>query len=84
MEPKAFLESILAGLIEDKGALKIDQTQDQMGVLLTASVSRADMGRVIGRQGTTMKAIRHLLRVKGFIHAQSVSLKLLEPVVAPL
>jgi len=50
-----------------------------MGVLMTLSVNPSDMGKVIGRQGNTAKAIRTILRVVGMKNNARVNLKINEP-----
>ncbi len=74
-----FLEFVIKALVDNQGAVKIGRTVDEMGVLLTLSVDPADMGKVIGRQGNTAKAIRTLLRVVGMKNNARVNLKINEP-----
>ncbi len=50
-----------------------------MGVLMTLDVNPADMGKIIGREGNTAKAIRTLLRVVGMKNNARVNLKINEP-----
>ncbi len=76
---KAFLEFIVSSLVDNKDDVKIDRVVDEMGVLLTLTVNRDDMGKVIGRQGNTAKAIRTLLRVIGMKNNARVNLKINEP-----
>lgn len=74
-----FLEYVVKGLVDNPSAVKINRTVDQMGVLLTLDVSPEDMGKIIGRQGNTAKAIRTLLRVVGMKNNARVNLKINEP-----
>lgn len=76
---KAFLEFIVSSLVDHKEDVAIDRVVDEMGVLLTLTVNRDDMGKVIGRQGNTAKAIRTLLRVIGMKNNARVNLKINEP-----
>lgn len=79
MSDKEFLELMVKTLVENPNDVKIDRSVDEMGVLLTLSVNPADMGKIIGRQGNTAKAIRTLLRVVGMKHNARVNLKINEP-----
>lgn len=79
MQDKEFLEYVVKSLVEFPNDVKIDRTVDEMGVLITMSVNPADMGKIIGRQGNTAKAIRTLLRVIGMKHNARVNLKINEP-----
>ncbi len=79
MTDKEFLEMVVKALVENPSDVVIDRTVDEMGVLLTLSVNQNDMGKIIGRQGNTAKAIRTLLRVVGMKNNSRVNLKINEP-----
>ena len=74
-----FLDFVTKALVDNPKDVKINRTVDEMGVLLTLSVSPADMGKIIGRMGNTAKAIRTLLRVVGMKNNARVNLKINEP-----
>ena len=74
-----FLEYVVKALVDAPDKVVITRTVDEMGVLLTLTVDNADMGKVIGRQGNTAKAIRTLLRVVGMKNNARVNLKINEP-----
>jgi len=76
---KEFLEYVIKSLVDNPDDVKITRTVDEMGVLLTLDLNSADMGKVIGRQGNTAKAIRTLLRVVGMKNNARVNLKINEP-----
>jgi uncharacterized protein len=78
-DDKAFLEYVVTSLVDNPNDVKIDRTVDEMGVLITMTVNPADMGKIIGRQGNTAKAIRTLLRVIGMKNNARVNLKINEP-----
>jgi len=78
-DDKAFLEYVVKALVDYPDDVKIDRTVDEMGVLITMTVNSADMGKIIGRQGNTAKAIRTLLRVIGMKNNARVNLKINEP-----
>ena len=75
----AYLINIVSPLVNDQGALKVEHTTDERGTLLTLSVGRFDMGRIIGKEGNTALAIRTLLRQYGGATKQVISLKINEP-----
>ena len=79
MNDKEFLEMVVKALVENPAEVVVDRTVDEMGVLLTLTVNGSDMGKIIGRQGNTAKAIRTLLRVVGMKHNARVNLKINEP-----
>ncbi len=75
-----FLDFVIKSLVENPQDVKINRTVDEMGVLMTLDVNPADMGKIIGREGNTAKAIRTLLRVVGMKNNARVNLKINEPV----
>lgn len=78
-QDQTFLEYVVKALVDNPGDVKIIRTLDEMGVLLTLTVHKDDMGKVIGRSGATAKAIRTILRVVGMKHDARVNLKIEEP-----
>jgi hypothetical protein len=80
---KDFLEYVVKAIVDEPSAVKIDRRVDEMGVLLTLKVASSDMGKVIGRDGNTAKAIRTLLRVVGIKNNARVNLKIEEPEGGP-
>ncbi len=77
-----FLDFLIKALVANPNDVKINRTVDEMGVLLTLDVNPADMGKIIGREGNTAKAIRTLLRIVGMKNNSRVNLKISEPVGA--
>ena len=77
-----FLEYVVKSLVDSPEDVKVDRKVDEMGVLMTLEVNPVDMGKIIGRQGNTAKAIRTLLRVVGMKFNARVNLKINEPVGA--
>lgn len=75
----AFLRFVLESIIEDKGELIIESKLDELGILLTVQVSDRDMGKLIGKGGQTVKALRTLLRILGGNLQQRINLKIVEP-----
>lgn len=75
-----FLEYVIKALVDNPDQVKVNRTVDEMGVLLTLEVGAADMGKIIGRQGNTAKAVRTLLRVVGMKNNSRVNLKINEPI----
>ena len=59
------VEYIVCGLVDDEGAVSLDVTDSDEGSLIEVSCAEADAGRVIGRKGRTIKAIRTLARALG-------------------
>jgi hypothetical protein len=75
-----FLEYVVKSLVDNPEDVKVERRVDEMGVLITLDVNAKDMGMVIGREGTTAKALRTLLRVIGARNNARINLKINEPV----
>lgn len=76
---KAFVEYIIKSLVNNPDAVAVSRTVDEMGVLLSVKVAQEDMGLLIGRSGSTAKAIRTLARIVGMRNNSRVNLRIEEP-----
>ena len=76
---QVFLEYIVKALVDHPDDVKIDRKVDEMGVLLTLQVNPEDMGQIIGKAGSTARAIRSLVRIIGLKNHARVNLKIEEP-----
>jgi len=76
---KEFLEHIVRELVDHPDDVKVERKVDEMGVLLSLKVNPEDMGQIIGREGSTAKAIRNLVRIVGLKNHARVNLKIEEP-----
>ena len=74
-----FLEYLVKALVDNPNDVKVERKVDEMGVLLSLTVNPADMGQIIGREGSTAKAIRNLVRIVGLKNHARVNLKIEEP-----
>lgn len=75
----AYTEAIIKPLLGRPEQLRVNLTTDEMGTLVTVSVAPTDMGRVIGKNGETAKAIRHLVKCVGVLNKTYAALKINEP-----
>ena len=76
---KDFLEYIIKALVDHPDDVKVDRKVDEMGVLLSLKVNPEDMGQIIGKAGSTARAIRNLVRIVGLKNHARVNLKIEEP-----
>ncbi|MEX0932061.1 MAG: KH domain-containing protein, partial [Candidatus Saccharimonadales bacterium] len=60
-----FVDYIAKTIVGNPDKVQIKRTIDEKGVLLELFVDPEDLGRVIGRGGSTAKSIRTLLRALG-------------------
>ena len=78
-QDQEFVEFIVKGIVNYPNDVKVDRSVDEMGVLLTLRVNPEDMGALIGRDGSTARAIRTLTRIVGLRNNARVNLKIEEP-----
>ena len=79
MQDQEFLETVVKALVENPNDVEVKRDIDERGVLLTLKVNPADIGKIIGKQGQTAKALRTLLRIVGNTNNARVNLKIFEP-----
>jgi predicted RNA-binding protein YlqC (UPF0109 family) len=59
---KSVIEHIIKSLVEDESSVKLTAHEDGENVTITVHVAERDMGRVIGKSGATVTAIRTILK----------------------
>ncbi len=70
-----FVEYVVKSLVEHPDDVVVDRVIDEKGVLLTLTVNPDDLGRVIGRRGSTAQSLRTLLRALGTKNSARYNLK---------
>jgi predicted RNA-binding protein YlqC (UPF0109 family) len=76
---REFVEMIIKELVNHPDDVVVTRTVDELGVLLSVKVHKEDMGLLIGRSGSTAKAIRALVRIVGMRNNARVNLRIEEP-----
>lgn len=73
-----FVEYIVKSLVNNPDAVSIERRIDEKGVLLELTVDPEDLGRVIGKRGTTAQSLRTLLRALGTKNDARYNLKIVD------
>ena len=74
------LKFLISQIVDKPDAVKVAEATDGTGtVILTATVDPEDMGKVIGKGGKIISAIRELVKVKAIKLGQRVRVVLAEP-----
>ncbi len=73
-----FVEYIVKSLVGHPDEVKIERRIDEKGVLLELSVNPEDLGRVIGKRGSTAQSLRTLLRALGTKNDARYNLKIVD------
>ncbi len=76
---KELIEYIAKSLVENPDEIDIsEEAGDDGSVLIKLAAAQDDMGRIIGKQGRTAKAMRTLLNAKATREQKRASLQILE------
>lgn len=58
---KELIQFIATSLVDDKKAVKVNESARESYTVMELSVGSADLGRIIGKNGQTARAIRTLV-----------------------
>lgn len=73
-----FIEYIVKSLVGNPDAVQVVRSVDEKGVLLELTVDPEDIGRVIGKRGSTAQSLRALLRALGTKNDARYNLKIVD------
>jgi predicted RNA-binding protein YlqC (UPF0109 family) len=75
---QAFLEYVVKGLVEQPDAVNITPVERKGQTVYELRLDPGDVGRVIGRQGATINAIRSLLQAGSTKNGLRCSVEIVE------
>jgi predicted RNA-binding protein YlqC (UPF0109 family) len=76
---KELIEFIARALVENPEAVSISEEQGDDGTIcVKLAAAQTDMGRIIGKQGRTAKAMRTLLNAKATRENKRATLQIME------
>lgn len=75
---KEAVEKIINALVDEKDAVEVSEETGERANVIKVRVAESDMGRIIGREGKTIKAIRSLLFFAGQKHGKRFVLDVVE------
>ncbi len=73
-----FIEYIVKSLVGNPDKVIVERRIDEKGVLLELTVDPEDLGRVIGKRGSTAQSLRTLLRALGTKNDARYNLKIID------
>ena len=59
---KEILNTIIAGLVDNKEAIEVNEINGTQSVVFEVKVAENDMGKIIGKQGRIAKSIRTVMK----------------------
>lgn len=75
---KAAVEKMVRSLVVEPDAVEVSESTDGKNVRIEVRVAGGDYGRLIGREGRTIKAIRSILFMTGQKQGKRFHLDLIE------
>jgi predicted RNA-binding protein YlqC (UPF0109 family) len=78
MQQKELVEFIAKSLVDSPEQVEVREAEGEQGAVLELSVSKEDLGKIIGKQGRTARAIRTLLGAVSAKTKKRVVLEILE------
>lgn len=75
---KALVETIAQSLVDDPSQVTATEEIEDGTLVIKLSVAKGDMGRIIGKEGRTAKAIRTLLNAVATRDNKKAILKIVE------
>lgn len=71
---RELVEFLINSLVDDKSAVKVEVDDETVNV----TVSKEDMGKIIGKQGRTAKAIRTIVKAAAAKDGKKFNVELIE------
>ncbi len=75
---RALIEQVAKALVDEPGAVSVGQVEEGGETVLELAVAPNDLGKVIGKQGRTARAMRTLLSASGLRLHKRFELEILE------
>lgn len=75
---RLLIEQIAKALVDTPDEVAVNQVEEDGETVLELEVAENDLGRVIGKQGRTARALRNLLNAAGMKAHRHYSLEILE------
>jgi uncharacterized protein len=75
---RTMIEKVAKALVEAPDAVAVSQVEEGQETVLELTVAEADMGKVIGKQGRTVRALRNLVSAASLKANKHFVLEILE------
>ena len=75
---KTLVESIAKALVDDPTQVNVTEETEEDTLVISLTVAKEDMGRIIGKEGRTAKAIRTILNAVSTKDNKKAILKIVE------
>ncbi|MCP4213812.1 MAG: KH domain-containing protein [bacterium] len=75
---KQLVETVCKSLVDNPEEVKVTQIDGEQTTILELRVHQSDLGKVIGKQGRTARAIRTILAAAGMKQRRRFNLEIIE------
>ena len=75
---KQLVETVCKALVDNPEEVKVTQIDGEQTTILELRVDQSDLGKVIGKQGRTARAIRTILAAAGMKQKRRFNLEIIE------
>ena len=75
---KELVETVCKALVDNPDEVKVTQLDGEQTSILELRVHQSDLGKVIGKQGRTARAIRTILAAAGMKQKRRFNLEIIE------
>lgn len=75
---KTTLEYIVASIVSDKDNVKVDETENNGIIELVIHVAKEDIGKVIGKEGKIIRAIRNIMKIPAIKQNKKIQISVSE------
>jgi predicted RNA-binding protein YlqC (UPF0109 family) len=75
---KKTLEYIVSQIVDNPDKVEISEQEDQGMINFTITVDPADMGKVIGKNGKVIRAIRNVIKISAIKQNKKINIALSE------
>ena len=73
---KDLIEFLAKNIVSEVSKVRVDESTGEGGQVIKLSVAQEDMGKIIGKSGRVIKALRSLLKIKAIKEDKRVYLDL--------
>ena len=73
-----FVAYLARALVDEPDAVRVERTERDGAVVLQLHVAKDDLGKVIGKQGRVVRALRTLVRAGGSKRGERTLLEIVE------
>ncbi|MBS4025190.1 MAG: KH domain-containing protein [Clostridia bacterium] len=74
---KELVEYLVKGLVDEPDQVRVSQIESEQSITLELTVAPADVGKVIGKQGRIVKAIRTLVKAASVREGKKVMVEIM-------